>query len=113
MDVLGFLVEADGPPAEVISTKEFLSRVEDLKKKVRRREVDQDQLVLSSLYVEALNPSIDTKLAAKIIKERVKKSDLVFNGIDWRWVVIYLALTMTPLAKADNKVQGLPLQKKS
>merc|ERR1711954_35623 len=76
-------------------------------------QVDGDQLVLGSLDVEALYPSIDIKLAGQIIRERIRNSKLRIDGIDWRWILEYLRLTMSPLDIVENKVAGiLPRQLK-
>ena len=57
--------------------------------------------------MEALYPFIDIKLAGQIIRDRIINSELKFDGIDWRWVLVYLKLTMSPLDKVENKVTGI------
>ena len=81
-NILVSLIEADGQTAKVISTEDLLSRVEEFNELIRTGQVDGEGLTLGSLDVEALYPSIDTKLAAKIIKERILETQLRFEGID-------------------------------
>merc|ERR1711954_234440 len=106
-DILGYLFQADNNNVEVTSTEDFLSRIEDLNQQIREGKVNGDQLMVGSLDVEALYPSIDVNRAAEIVKERVMESELRLEGIDWRWMLIYMTLTMTPHEKVDNRVQGI------
>ena len=52
-------------------------------------------------------PSVDTKKAAKICRDRVIDSKMEIEGVDYRWATIYLKLTMTPVEIVDAKVQGI------
>ena len=63
--------------------------------------------MIGSLDVEALYPSIDAKRAGQIVRERVTESQLRVDGVDWRWVLIYLSLTMTPHDKVDQRLTGV------
>merc|ERR1711954_121906 len=47
------------------------------------------------------------KMASQILKERIMKSKLKVDGVDWRWVLVYLGLTMTPIDKVENRVTGI------
>ena len=84
-----------------------MSAVEDLNQQIREGLVDDQRIMIASLDVSALYPSIDTKLAAELVREEITGSGIKFDGIDWRWGLIYLALTMTNAEKVDAKVQGL------
>ena len=44
--------------------------------------------------VEALYPSIDHKAAAEIVKEEYMTSNVEVEEVDWRMVVLYLAVTV-------------------
>ena len=66
-----------------------------------------------SLDVESLYPSIDTKEAARICKERVINSPLTFDGVDYQWAVLYLTYTMTPIEKVDSGLIGVLPRKKN
>ena len=92
---------------EVISTEDLISKVDDLNKRILDCDIDSDKIMVGSLDVKALYSSIDTKKASRICKERITKSPLTVEGIDYKWAGIYLAITMTPLEKAEAKVQGI------
>ena len=51
---------------------------------------------MGSLDVEALYPSIDVDLAASIVKSKIMESPLKLEGVDWRWILIYIKLTLGP-----------------
>ena len=63
--------------------------------------------MVGSLDVTASYPSIDTNKAANICKDKVLKSDLKFEGIDFRWSLVYLALTCSNKDKVDNRLQDV------
>ena len=92
---------------ECVSTEDFLSKIEDLNSKIREGSIDSTNMMVGSLDVESLYGSIDTKVAAKIVKIRYMMSEMKIEGVDWRWVLIYLKLTMTPHEVIDNNVQGI------
>ena len=52
-------------------------------------------------------PSVDSKMTAKVCRDRVMTSKLDIEGVDYRWATIYLKLTMTNLEIVDAKVEGL------
>ena len=59
-------------------------------------EEDQDaDLCIGSLDVKALYPSLKIKECARICREEVMKSEVVFEGVDYRWATQYLALSYT------------------
>ena len=64
-------------------------------------------MMVGSLDVENLYGSIDNKTAGEIVRKRFLKSSLEVEGIDYRWCMIYLKLTMSPHEIVDNKVQGI------
>ena len=49
----------------------------------------------------------------KICKQRVEKSEMKWEGVDYRWALVYLALTCTNKDKVDNKLQGIIPRRKS
>ena len=63
-------------------------------------------MVVRSLDVVSLSPSIDTSTAGEICRDRVKKSSVKFEGIDSKQAVIYLKVAMSPVEKVDAKIQG-------
>ena len=52
--------------------------------------------------VENLYGSVDTKTACQVIREKVIESPLEFNNIDWRWALVYCALTLRPVEIVDQ-----------
>ena len=61
--------------------------------------------MIGSLDVENLYGSMDTNIAADIIRNRVVNSNVKFESIDWRWALIYLAHTLQPKDIVDMKLQ--------
>ena len=64
---------SENDSAEAISTEDMLSCVEDLNNQMRRGWIWPKCLLVGSLNVYALLPSIDVKLAGRIYKERLMK----------------------------------------
>ena len=77
------------------STENFLNSIDKLNQLIREGKVNDKLIMIGSLDVEALYPSTDIKKACQIVKERIKKSPMKHENIDFRWALIYLALTMT------------------
>ena len=90
---------------ELLNSEEFLHNVEQVNKKITDGEINSDELSIGSLDVENLYGSIDTKTACNVIREKIINSPLKFEKIDWRWAVIYLALTLKPVEIVDQKLQ--------
>ena len=63
------MANKDRETAESCSTEDLLVSIEELNERVSGGEVDDSTLQVGSLDVSTLYPSIDTKLAAKIIRE--------------------------------------------
>ena len=63
--------------------------------------------MVGSLDVEALYPSINVKRAGEICRDKVNESKLKMEGIDYRWGLVYIALTATPAEKVDLGLQGI------
>ena len=85
----------------------MLSKVDALNEKIKKGEIAPKDLMVGSLDVESLYPSIDTKVAAKVCRDRVKNSKLSFLGIDYQWALLYLSVTMSPAEIVDAKLQGV------
>ena len=64
-------------------------------------------MVLGSLDVQALYPSISTKAAGTIVRDRFFNSEAKFDGVDYVWVLKYLALTMSNCENVNARIQGL------
>ena len=63
--------------------------------------------MVGSLDIESLYPSIKTKDAARICKEKIQSSSVEFQGVDYKWALTYLTLTMSPREIVDAKIQYL------
>ena len=94
--------KATSEETEAISTEDMISSVDKFNTQIRQGEVDGDRVMIGSLDVEALYPSIDVNLAAKMTGNLVRESAIKFEGIDWRWALIYLVLTMSNIEKVDS-----------
>ena len=64
-----------------------------------RGEVNTENVIVGSMDIEALYPSLDTKRAGEVVRDRILAFQLKFDGIDWRWALVYLALTMSNVEK--------------
>ena len=84
---------------ESLSTESYIHKIDKLNKDIREGRIVAPDLMVGSLDVEALYPSTDIYKAAEILKMRVIKSPMKFQNIDYRWALVYLALTMTPAMK--------------
>ena len=93
--------------AEASSTEDCLAKVEELNARIRQGEIKSDDLMIGSLDVAALYPSIDTKQAAKICRDKVRESTLDIQGVDYRQAMIYLKLTIKPVDIVDAGIQGI------
>ena len=100
--VLGAPIKAD-PTIESNSTEDALSKVDKLNSKIEKGEIKPRNLTIGSLDVKSLYTSINTKVAGIKAKERILKAKAKFEGIDYKWALKYLALTMTPSEKIDAK----------
>ena len=89
----------------MISTEDFLNNIENLNSKIRKGEIDDQDLVIGSLDVENLYGSINTKKASEICRKKVLKSPMKFSNINWRWALIYLALTLSAHERVEQKLQ--------
>ena len=98
---------------EAISTEDMLSKVEELNRRIEQGEISPKNLTIGSLDVESLYPSIDTKKAAEICRDRIMKSPLEIEGVDFKWTGLYLSNSMTPAEKVDAKVIGLLSRRKN
>ena len=79
-DCLKATIESDKTD-ELISTKDFLHNVESLNNRIKTGEIKPDELIIGSLDVENLHGSMDTNIAADIIRNRVVNSNVKFESI--------------------------------
>ena len=81
--------------AEVISTEEMLSCIDDLNETWKEKQFNPewDEIFVGSLDAEALYPSLDTDRVAKLCGETLVKSGLKIQNVDWKWATSYVALS--------------------
>ena len=90
-DILEPVARAEPDPKEAQSTEELMSAIKEANLKMKEKEVNE--CVIGSMDVEALYPSLDQRLSAKIVKEEYIKSDVEIAEVDWKIVALYLAVT--------------------
>ena len=98
---------ATGHTTEAISTEDFLSKIEGMNHRIRKGEIDSENLTIGSLDVAALYPSIDTKQASRICRDRLMASEMKIEGLNYTQALVYLKLTMKPAEVVDMRLQGL------
>ena len=106
-DILQSVYSCDQETTEAISTEDFLSKIEKFNSQIRNGEVEAEKLTIGSLDVSALYPSINTKHASRIVRDRVIEADLKFEGINYKSALIYLKLTMKGGEVVNSKLQGI------
>ena len=89
---------------EVHSTEMALFNIEGLNKMIRDGEIDSQNLIIGSLDVSNLYGSIDVKKATQLVRQRALETKCTWEGIDLRWALIYLALTLKPWEKVNFKL---------
>ena len=94
------------PTNEAISTEDKIAKIDQLNKDISTGKIKPKKLTVGSLDVTSLYGSIDSKTAGIIARDKVVKSKMKFEGINYKWALIYLALTMTAHEKVDAHVQG-------
>ena len=64
-DLITYLFLSEEETCEVISTEDFLSRIEQFNQSIREGKIDTEEIMVGSLDVEALYPSIDIDCRTK------------------------------------------------
>ena len=62
--------------------------------RIGQLKLSQEEIMVASLDVVSLYPSLDIPFVAKLVAHYIIKSGLNFQGIDWKWAAIYLALSL-------------------
>ena len=68
---------------ECKSTENFIYKICRLNESIREEKIKAPRLMIGSLDVEALYPSTDVRKAAEIVKNRILKSQLKVNNVDY------------------------------
>ena len=79
----------------MISGEELRSLLDDIANDLEHKQRGEHGLCIGSLDVKALYPSLAIEKCARICADRVMKSPIVFEDVDYHWASIYLALNMT------------------
>ena len=83
-----------GDTTEATSTEDCISKIEELNAKIRNGQVNSENMMVGSLDVTALYPSINTKHAGRICRDRIKNSPLSIEGTDYKQALRYMKLVM-------------------
>ena len=96
--ILDAVIDNEEEQGEAISTEDLLSQVDALNSnwETRGEKRTSRNTFLGSLDATALYPSLDNKKVAKLCGEMVRESTLKFEGIDWKWASLYVALNSKP-----------------
>ena len=71
------------------STDDLINEIERLNERV----VDEEWMV-ASLDIDALYPSLDVKKCTEVIVNKLYESDVIFEGLQWMDIVLYLRYRM-------------------
>ena len=80
-----------GNPTHCDSTTDLLEEIE----KVNQTGKVSKNVIIGSLDVEALYPSLDIEKCSEVIRKRLEESELKFEGLKWKEIALYLKYHMT------------------
>ena len=84
------------------STEEVLRKIKEANLELKKEEAKE--IMVGSLDVEALYPSIDQKEGPRIVAQEILKSKVKFENINYHLAAVYLAVT---LDKARQEKEGI------
>ena len=93
-DIIEPIARTQEDSTEAQSTEELLSKIKEANVRLQSPEMLQKEVMVGSMDVTALYPSIDQVSSAKIVREEYLRSDIEVENIDWRAASLYLALTV-------------------
>ena len=92
------------------STEEMVTHIQEANKKIE--ESNKDSIMVGSMDVEALYPSIHQREGARIVAEEIVKSDIKYEGVDVRKAAVYLATTLDKERQTSEGIAHLlPVRK--
>ena len=100
--ILQGVANAKEDTCEASSTEDLLSEVELFNKLVREGKIVDGKLMVGSLDEESIYPSIDTREAARVCRDRVVASPLQIEGVCYRTAVLYLQQRCPPLKRSTT-----------
>ena len=83
----------------------MITRKEDANRRMEEEQVRD--VMVGSMDVVALYPSIDQKVGAQIVAEELVRNQVTYKGVDMEKVVQYLAATMSAERQAAEGVEHL------
>ena len=81
-----------------------MNHVEKVNTKIQVGEISNIRIMTGSLDVANLYGSISTLKARQIVREQVLKSSCSWDGVNCRWALIYLKLTMKPIKIVEQRL---------
>ena len=102
-DNLTYMLKSD-QSKEIGSTEKLLNVVEQVNLDIDAGKIDSTDMIIGSLDVNALYASINMKQAVQLTREAALNSNCRWEGIDYRWALIYLALTLKPWERVKYKM---------
>ena len=106
-DVVEAAISAKGTSKESISTEDVLSIVDKVALQILNQNLNQEDLFVGSLDAEALYPSLNIDKTAKLIGELIGEAGLKWEGVDFRWASIYVAMEMDEYEVIRRNLQHL------
>ena len=85
---------------ECQSTEEMVRKIQNANTLLEERNCKE--AMVGSMDVEALYPSIHQKEGAKIVAEKIIRSDVKYEGADIKKAAVYLAATMRKVGKGKK-----------
>ena len=92
----------EGNDTQCGSTEALLQEFE----KVNNEGLVGETLVVGSLDIKSLYPSLDITRCAEVVREKLYESEIVFKGLEWKEVALYLRYHVT-----DEELEKLRLTK--
>ena len=78
--------------------------MEGINQKISTGTTDSKNMSVGSLDVSNLYGSINVKKACQLVRQRALETNCSWEGINTRWALIYLALTLKPWEKVNFKL---------
>ena len=107
-DILEAAIDSTGS-REAISTEDLLADIDKVSPQHVDKNLQQDDIFAGSLDVKALYPSLDIEQTSKICGDRVKTSPLVFEGVNLKWALKYVALGLKDGEREQRHLEHLIL----
>ena len=109
-DIIEPIARMNPEQSKAQSTEELMREIEDANMKVGHRKMEE--IVVASMDVSALYPSLDEAGSARIVMEEFIASGLEVKGVDWSKVPSYLAVTTSRDELIKEGIQHLVAQRR-